>query len=214
MLQSSAVQSQLQAAGAGMPAPACCPACPGFAGPVRKDAFSVHHLHQPTCAKSMPDCLSSSMESCAYMSSDSRNSLQTAGRAGGSVSDTQGTRAGAGHSRTFQQPHRRLRMHAQKPSRHACIMSTGLNRARARRGVPTQHADWTSAQRPAPSAPEVELPHAQLAVDARQVAVGVREGQPQLDQLQHVDVQPAGAGPGKRLQKTHRQAGRQLNMPC
>lgn len=42
-----------------------------------------------------------------------------------------------------------------------------------------------------PRSPEVELPHAQLAVDARQVAVCVRKGQPQLDQLEHVHVQPA-----------------------
>jgi hypothetical protein len=38
--------------------------------------------------------------------------------------------------------------------------------------------------------PEVKLPHAELSVAARQVAVLVREGETQLNELEHVHVAP------------------------
>ena len=38
--------------------------------------------------------------------------------------------------------------------------------------------------------PEVELPHAEFSIAGGQVALRVREGQPQLYQLQHVHVAP------------------------
>ena len=39
--------------------------------------------------------------------------------------------------------------------------------------------------------PEIELPHAQLAIAPWQPPLSIREGETQLDQLQHVHIAPA-----------------------